>query len=85
MESMGSRQIAFALGILTEPSPAYVAAQAKLGLDLSELNADGDRILPMPTVVVVDRAGVIRWIDVHPNFAMRSEVTDILAAVDAVS
>jgi peroxiredoxin len=78
-------QIAIALGILTEPSPDSVAAQVKLGLDLTEVNADGGRTLPMPTVVVVDAAGIIGWIDVHPNYTTRSEVPDILAAVDAVS
>jgi peroxiredoxin len=77
-------QIAMALGILSEPSPESVAAQAKLGQDLTEVNADGGRTLPMPTVVIVDAAGIIRWIDVHPNYATRSEVTDILAAVEAV-
>ena len=77
-------QIATALGILTEPSPDSVAAQVKLGLDLTEVNADGERTLPMPTVVVDDAAGIIRWIDVHPNYTTRSEVPDILAAVDAV-
>jgi hypothetical protein len=56
-----------------------------LGLDLTEVNADGAKALPMPTVVVLDTAGVIRWIDVHPNYATRSEVSDILAAVDGVS
>ena len=35
----------------------------------------------MPTVVVVDADGVIGWIDVHPNYATRSEPADILAAV----
>ena len=83
--SDSANQIATALGILTEPSPDSVAAQAKLGLDLTEANADGGRTLPMPTVVVVDAAGIIRWIDVHPNYTTRSEVPDILAAVDAVS
>ena len=78
-------QLASALGILTAPSPDAVAAQAKLGLDLAEHNADGGRTLPMPTTVVVDAAGVIRWIDVHPNYTTRSEVPDILAAVDSVS
>ncbi len=39
----------------------------------------------MPTTVVVDDAGVIRWIDVHPNYTTRSEVPEILAAVDAAS
>lgn len=77
-------QIAAAVGILTQPSPDSIAAQIKLGLDLSELNADGGRTLPMPTVVVVDAAGVIRWIDVHPNYTSRSEVAEILAAVDTV-
>lgn len=78
-------QIATALRIVTEPSSDSVAAQAKLGLDLTEVNADGGKALPMPTVVVVDAAGIIRWIDVHPNYTTRSEVPDILAAVDTVS
>jgi peroxiredoxin len=77
-------QIATALGVLTQPSPDSVAAQRKLGLDLTEANADGGKALPMPTVVVIDAAGVIRWIDVHPNYTTRTEVPDILAAVDAV-
>ena len=78
-------QLAVALGILSEPSPDAIAAQLKLGLDLTEHNADGEKTLPMPTVVVIDAAGVIQWIDVHPDYATRSEVLDILAAVDAVS
>jgi peroxiredoxin len=77
-------QLAAALGILTEPSSDAVAAQVKLGLDLTEVNADGGKTLPMPTVVIVDAAGIIRWIDVHPNYATRSEVPDIMAAVDAI-
>jgi peroxiredoxin len=78
-------QIAAALGILTEPSPDSVAAQITLGLDLTEVNADGGKALPMPTVVIIDPAGIIRWVDVHPNYTTRTEVPDILAAVDAVS
>jgi peroxiredoxin len=78
-------QLASALGILTEPSPEAAAAAQKVGLDVAEHNADGGLTLPMPTTVVVDATGVIRWIDVHPNYATRSEVPDILAAVDSVS
>jgi len=77
-------QLASALGILTAPSAEAAAAQQKLGLDLGEYNADGGLTLPMPTTVVVDATGVIRWIDVHPNYTTRSEVPDILAAVDSV-
>jgi peroxiredoxin len=77
--------LAAALGILADQPEGTVAAQAKLGLDVAEANADGSRALPMPTVVVVDAAGVIRWIDVHPDYTTRSEVGQILAAVDAVT
>ncbi|MGH3640802.1 MAG: peroxiredoxin-like family protein [Mycobacterium sp.] len=77
-------QLASALGILTEPDAEALAAQQKVGLDLAEHNADGGLALPMPTTVVVDTAGVIRWIDVHPNYTTRSEVSDILAAVGSV-
>ena len=77
-------QLASALGILTTSSAEAAAAQQKLGLDLAEHNADGGLTLPMPTTVVVDATGVIRWIDVHPNYTTRSEVPDILAAVDSV-
>jgi hypothetical protein len=73
------------LGILTGPAPGAGAAQAKLGFDLVEQNADGNRTVPMPTTVVVDAQGVIRWIDVHPNYASRSAAPDILAAVDSMS
>ncbi|MDX1891639.1 peroxiredoxin-like family protein [Mycolicibacterium sp. 050158] len=77
-------QLAAALGVLTRPSADSLAAQRSLGLDLTEVNADGQANVPMPTVLVVDGTGVIRWIDVHPNYATRSEVADILVAVDAM-
>lgn len=77
-------QLAVALGVETRPSADVVTAQLDSGLDVAERNADGRTNLPMPTVVVVDATGVIRWIDVHPNYATRSEVPDILAAVDAL-
>lgn len=77
-------QIAAALGVLTAPIEDARAAQRTLGLDLSEANADGTHGLPMPTVVIVDGAGVIRWIDVHPDYTTRTEVADILDALSAL-
>lgn len=77
-------QIAGKLGILTAPNPATVAAQAALGVDLTEVNADRSRTLPMPTTAIVDADGVLRWLDVHPNYATRSEPADILAALSTI-
>jgi peroxiredoxin len=74
-------QIAGQLGILTAPSDGARAAQLQLGLDLTKVNADGTTALPMPTVVIVDSAGIIRWIDVHADYTTRTEPDQVLAAI----
>jgi peroxiredoxin len=74
-------QIAGQLGILTAPAAETVKAQALLGLDLTGVNADGTNTLPMPTVAIVDANGVLVWIDVHPNYATRTEPIEILEAL----
>ena len=74
-------QIARQLGILTAPSDGTRTAQLQLGLDLTQVNADGTTGLPMPTVVIADADGVIRWIDVHLDYTTRSEPGQVLQAV----
>ena len=76
--------VARALGVLTAPSDDVREAQLDGGLDLTQVNADATTELPMPTTVVVDAAGVIRWIDVHPDYSSRSEPAEIVAAVDGL-
>jgi peroxiredoxin len=77
--------IARALGALTQPSPEVLAAQREHGLDLTETNADSTVELPMPTVVIVDAAGTVRWLDIHPDYTTRSEPDAILRALDEQS
>jgi peroxiredoxin len=74
-------QIAGELGILTAPSEGALAAQLQLGLDLTKVNADGTTTLPMPAVVIVDDAGVIRWLDVHADYTTRTEPDEVLDAI----
>jgi peroxiredoxin len=72
------------LGILMPARSDDVrTAQEKLGLQLEDVNADATDTLPLPTVVLVDAENRIAWIDVHPDYTTRTEVTDILAAVDS--
>lgn len=78
-------QVAAALGVLTAPTDDARTAQRALGLELSEANADGTHGIPMPTVVIVDGAGIIRWIDVHPNYTTRTEVADVLDALSVLA
>jgi peroxiredoxin len=79
-----ANQLAKAVGILTAPSAEARAAQLKLGLDLTAVNADGTTALPMPTTVIVDPRHAVRWIDVHPDYSTRSEPGEILVALDDV-
>jgi len=74
-------QIARQLGIMTAPSDGVRAAQLQLGLDLTQVNADGTTGLPMPTVIIADAAGTIRWIDVHPDYTTMAEPGRVLQAM----
>lgn len=74
--------LAGVLGIVFTPSEESVAAQRKLGLELTDENADGTVDLPMPTTAIIDTDHVVRWIDVRPDFGYRTEVPEILAALD---
>ncbi|MBP2472089.1 peroxiredoxin [Crossiella equi] len=75
-------QLAAALGIRTEPSEEAKRSQAAMGINVAKGNADGTAGLPMPTVALVDAAGVLRWLDVRPDYSTRTEPADIIAAVD---
>jgi peroxiredoxin len=72
------------LGILMAARSDDVrVAQETLGVHLEAVNADGTETLPLPTVVVLSPEHRIVWIDVHPDFTTRSEIIEILAAVDS--
>ena len=77
--------VAGQLGILTGPSAEARAAQLQLGLDLTAVNADATTTLPMPTTVILDAEHVLRWIDVHPDYSTRTEVQQILDALDQLA
>ena len=78
-------QIARPLGIVNPPrSEEARAATAAFGIDVAATNADGTDDLPMPTAVIVDAEGVIRWIDVHPEYAFPTEPQAILDALGQV-
>jgi peroxiredoxin len=68
-------------GIAFEQADDVLAAQRKLGLDLTKVNAEGAVRLPRPTVLVVDQDRTVRFVDVQPDYTARTEVADIIAAL----
>ncbi|HTU78657.1 MAG TPA: peroxiredoxin-like family protein [Solirubrobacteraceae bacterium] len=74
--------LAEALGITFDPSEEGLAAQRTLGVDIRTTREDGGTRLPMPTVLIVDRDHTVRFADIHPDYTGRTEVPEILAALD---
>jgi peroxiredoxin len=72
------------LGITFQPADQVLAAQRELGLDLTTVNTENSAELPMPAVLVVDTAGIIRFVDIHPDYTSRTEVPAILEAVRSI-
>ena len=77
-------ELANSLGITFQPSEDGLAAQRKLGVDIRTTRADNGTLLPMPTVLIVDRDHVVRFVDIHPDYTGRTEVNDILTAVQTL-
>jgi len=78
-------QVATALGITWQPSEPGLAAQRQLGIDIRTTRADEGTVLPMPTVLIVDRDHIARFVDIHPVYTGRTEVADILTALERLS
>ena len=77
--------LATSLGLVFEPSQDGLEAQRTLGIDIRTTRSDHDTTLPMPTVLIVDRDHIARYVDIHPDYTGRTEVTEILAALQALS
>jgi peroxiredoxin len=77
--------LATELGILAPArTPEIRSSYERSGLLLEELNADGTETLPMPTVVIIDNEHKMHWIGIHPDHTTRTEVAEIIAAVNAL-
>ena len=79
----GSR-LAHVLGLDFELADDVSDVHRALGNDFSTINAGGEWGLPRPTVVVVDAARVVTFVDVQADYTRRTEPAAILAAVRAL-
>jgi peroxiredoxin len=74
-------RVAHTLGIAFEQAAEVLDAQRQLGLDLTQVNSEGAIALLRPTVLIVDRARTVRFVDVQPDYTARTEVADIIDAL----
>ena len=57
----------------------------KFGVNLEKYNGAGRWELPVPATYVLDRDGIVRAGEADPDYTVRMEPTDIVAAVGNIS
>ena len=65
-------------GVLYEFDEASKASARAKGGFIGDTTGTGTWELPMPTVVVIDRRGVVAFVDVSPDWLVRTEAEPIL-------
>ncbi|USQ98311.1 peroxiredoxin-like family protein [Caulobacter sp. RL271] len=68
-------------GILYTADDASQAAQRAKGAFIGDTTGTGTWELPQPAVVVIDHERVVRFVDVSPDWLVRTEAEAVLAAV----
>jgi peroxiredoxin len=71
-------------GILYTFDEASQRAALARGSPIGDVTGTGTWELPMPTAIVVDRSRVVRFVDVAPDWLVRTEVEPIIDAVRAI-
>ncbi len=69
-------------GIVFSPTAEAKANAEAKGSNLGETTGTGTWELPMPAVIVIGQDGIIRYADVSPDWLVRTEAEDVLAALE---
>lgn len=75
--------------LAAEGAPAGVAAPGTPLADAKLLDAHGAptslHAAAMPTVAILDADHVLRWIDVHPDYSIRTEPAQVISDLDQLT
>lgn len=77
--------LALAVGLAFRCGDSLRDRYLAVGLDLGALYGNDGWILPVPATYVLDRAGVIRFAFVDPDFRVRATPDEVLAVVRRLS
>ncbi|ESZ02478.1 redoxin domain-containing protein, partial [Mesorhizobium sp. L48C026A00] len=72
-------------GILYSFDEASRRLSVESGSPIGEVTGTGTWELPMPAAIIIDQTGTVRFADVSPDWLVRTEPADIVAAVQAIT
>ena len=73
------------LGLVFEFPQELADIYTVFGIDLAKHNGDDSWTMPMPARIVADRTGVVRAVDVDPDYTRRPEPAKSLADLAALT
>lgn len=78
-------KISDAYDVTFKPSKATLTTyNTLLGAKLKKTHSDDSQRLPIPATYVIDKSGTITWRQFNPDYKKRSNVADILNALDKI-
>jgi peroxiredoxin len=77
--------VALAFGVAFRAPESYRKMVSSYGTDLGARHGNPGWIIPIPATYVADRAGVVRYAFVEPEFVRRPEPDDIVAVLKQLS
>lgn len=77
-------QFARSLGIVFPLPENLRPPYRQIGIDLASWNGDDSHELPLPATLIVDREGIVRFIEADADFTRRTEPEDLVAALATI-
>ncbi len=78
-------QVAHQFGLVFQIPEDLKQVYAGLKIDLLRCNGDDSWQLPMTSRFIIDRAGIIRNAEFHPDYTVRPDPEETLAALRAMA
>lgn len=77
--------VALASGLAFYMGAELQTSYAAWGLDLAQTYGSASGFLPVPATFVIDAGGIVRFAHVDPDFRVRAEPEDVIAAVASLN
>jgi peroxiredoxin len=78
-------RVAEAYGIKYKMSEAVIDLYKQFEIKLDEHNGDDSWTLPMPSRLIIDQDGIVRYADISPDYSTRPEPEDTLIALKKIT
>jgi len=76
--------VAKTYGLVYSLPPDLKKVYLQFGIDVAKHNGDDSWTLPMPARYIIDPGGIIRYAEVEPDYTVRPEPEDTIAALKQI-